>query len=91
MRFTIILMHRELRFPMRSCVTTTDLRHRSRRRQHDPEFEPFFTSKLNGMGMGLVICRSFVRARGWCLSALSDREFGTVFRFILAARAGNRE
>jgi len=54
-------------------------------------FEPFFTTKPNGMGMGLVICRSIIRAHGGCLSASSDGEFGTVFRFTLAARAANGE
>lgn len=46
-------------------------------------FDAFFTTKPNGMGMGLAICRSIVDAHGGNLSALPITPHGTVFRVTL--------
>jgi PAS domain S-box-containing protein len=49
----------------------------------DSIFEPFITTKANGMGLGLAICRMIVERHGGKLSALSDGESGARFQFVL--------
>jgi signal transduction histidine kinase len=51
-------------------------------------FEPFFTSKLGGMGMGLSICRSIIEAHGGRLWVESQPSHGAVFQFTLPISGG---
>ena len=54
----------------------------------DPEkvervFEPFYTTKTSGVGMGLSICRSIINSHGGRLWAQANEPRGAVFQFIL--------
>jgi len=53
----------------------------------DKVFEAFFTTKENGMGMGLTICRSIVEAHDGRLWASSAEGTGTIFRFTLPLKS----
>jgi PAS domain S-box-containing protein len=54
----------------------------------DPEhlqrvFEPFYTTKSSGLGMGLSICRSIIDAHGGRLWVEANEPRGAVFQFSL--------
>jgi two-component system sensor kinase FixL len=46
-------------------------------------FEPFVTSKPNGMGVGLSICRTIIEAHGGRIAADSNKGGGTTFEFTI--------
>jgi signal transduction histidine kinase len=48
-------------------------------------FQPFYTSKPDGMGMGLAICRSIIEAHHGRLWATECKPRGALFQFTLPA------
>jgi len=48
-------------------------------------FTPFFTTKPEGMGLGLSLCRTVIEQHGGALTHEAAQPRGTVFRFTLPA------
>jgi PAS domain S-box-containing protein len=55
----------------------------------DRFFAPFFTTKANGLGMGLPISRSLIERHGGRLWARPNSPHGAVFSFTLPVAAGS--
>jgi two-component system sensor histidine kinase DctS len=51
-------------------------------------FTPFFTTRAEGMGLGLSLCRTVIEQHGGALTHEPHTPRGTVFRFTLPAQVG---
>jgi signal transduction histidine kinase len=51
--------------------------------QVDSVFEPFYTTKSNGLGMGLAVCKSIITAHGGRIWAENNAEGGATLSFAL--------
>lgn len=54
-------------------------------------FTPFFTTKAEGMGLGLSLCRTVVEQHGGSMVYEPREPRGTVFRFTLPTEAGDSD
>jgi two-component system sensor kinase FixL len=70
----------------RVVVTVQDSGPGLRPGMDDSIFEPFYTTKSSGMGMGLSIVRSILEAHGGAIRACNGSDRGAVFEFVLPAR-----
>jgi PAS domain S-box-containing protein len=52
-------------------------------------FEPFYTTKPEGLGMGLSISQTIIKAHGGAMEAWNNREGGATFAFTLPAHQGD--
>ncbi len=55
--------------------------------QRDAVFEPFWTARSEGLGLGLPICRSIVQAHGGRIEVLPNADGGVTLRFELPSAA----
>jgi signal transduction histidine kinase len=67
------------------CVAVRDTGHGLRPESLPRVFEPFYTTKPDGMGMGLSICRSIIEAHGGRLWATGCEPRGALFQFTIPA------
>jgi signal transduction histidine kinase len=67
------------------CVAVRDTGHGLRPEGLPRLFEPFYTTKPDGMGIGLSICRSIIEAHGGRLWANRCEPRGALFRFTIPA------
>ena len=66
-----------------ALVRVTDSGPRVDPRVVERMFQPFFTTKSSGMGMGLSICKTIIEAHGGQLTASANNPHGLEFQIIL--------
>jgi PAS domain S-box-containing protein len=79
----VLTIGAEPRAPDGVAVTVADTGPGIAPQDRDRIFTAFFTTKSDGMGMGLAICRSIVEAHGGRLTVAAQRALGSAFRVEL--------
>ncbi len=67
------------------CFSVTDHGHGLSGEVREKLFTPFFTTRAEGMGLGLSLCRTVIEQHGGALTYEDAAPRGTVFRFTLPA------
>jgi two-component system, LuxR family, sensor kinase FixL len=68
-------------------ISVADRGHGIPEDRRDKLFEPFYTTKTHGLGLGLSISRSIITAHGGWLSAENNADRGATFRLVFPASA----
>jgi signal transduction histidine kinase len=84
-RNRVLQVRTQLRGPDTIIVAVEDSGPGIDPKQLDSIFGAFFTTKAQGMGLGLAICRMIIEHHGGQLTATSDGKTGAVFQFVLPA------
>nr|WP_244888333.1 PAS domain-containing sensor histidine kinase [Janthinobacterium agaricidamnosum] len=71
-------------------VAVTDQGHGIAQEVAERLFSPFFSTKAEGMGMGLNICRTAIEFHGGTLNHSANPQGGTIFKFSLPAARPRR-
>jgi two-component system sensor histidine kinase DctS len=71
------------------CVSVSDHGHGISEEVAERLFSPFFSTKAEGMGMGLSVCRTAVEFHGGTLTHRANPEGGTIFSFSLPGHIKN--
>jgi len=83
-----LLIKSELQAPCDVLITVQDAGTGISPDDMERIFEAFFTTKSNGMGLGLSICRSIIEAHGGRLWASAGAPYGANFHIVLPAVDG---
>ncbi|QJR10460.1 Adaptive-response sensory-kinase SasA [Usitatibacter rugosus] len=65
-------------------VTVSDCGSGIAQDKHEEIFAPFFTTKPQGLGLGLAICRTIMTSHGGQLTGRNNRDRGASFTLVLA-------
>jgi len=82
-----LLLRAQLRDGSGVEVSLTDCGHGLAAADLERVFEPFVTTKAQGMGLGLAVCRSIILGHGGRLWATNNAGGGATFHFTLPATA----
>jgi signal transduction histidine kinase len=84
----VLVIRSEMRDPESVTVSVRDSGAGIDPQKAERLFDAFFTTKPQGMGMGLSICRNIISTHGGRLSNANNAVQGATFEFRLPAHAG---